>query len=127
PTRRSSDLGVPWSDRASGLYKVAPDYSWPGFHDPNGPGECIVNLEAWQNLPVDLKAIIEMVCRGEAVLALAETEWMNATALEELKAEGVQLRPWPDDVIAAAREAADERSEERRVGKGGRPMWWPVA
>lgn len=98
----------PWSDRAAGFYKVAPYYYWPGFHEPNGTGECIVNLEAWQNLPDDLKAIIEMVCRGEAVLALAETEWMNATALEELKAEGVQLRPWPDDVIAAAREAADE-------------------
>lgn len=97
----------PWSDRAAGFHKVAKFYYWPGFHEPNGTGECLVNAEAWQELPPDLKAVIENAARAENIFALAETEQMNAAALEALVSEdGVALRRWPDDVVDAARAAA---------------------
>lgn len=99
----------PWSDRAAGFYKVAPYYYWPGFHEPNGTGECIVNAEAWAPLSEDMRAAIEAACRAENIYALAETEWQNAAALEDLTANrGVELRQWPTDVVAAAKDAAQE-------------------
>ena len=99
----------PWSDRAAGFYKVAPYYYWPGFHEPNGTGECIIATSAWASISSDVKAAIGAACRAENIYALAETEWQNAAALEDLTTNrGVQLRQWPQEVTDAAKVAADE-------------------
>ena len=99
----------PWSDSALALYRVAPFYYWPGFTKPNGTGECLVNLEAWRALPDDLKAIVAHACHAEHAFAYFESEAENAQALEQLVREhGVKLRRWPDDILAAARQASDE-------------------
>jgi len=98
----------PWSDLASGFWQAAKFYYWPGFHEPNGTGEALISLKAWNGLPDDLKAIVGQACAAENIRALGEAEWMNAISLQRLQAEkGVMLRPWPDDVLAAAQKAAD--------------------
>ena len=38
---------------------MAPYYYWPGFHEPNGTGECIIATSAWEPLPDDVKAAME--------------------------------------------------------------------
>ena len=40
----------PGTDIALGLYRVANFYYAPGFNKPNGTGECIVSLKAWEAL-----------------------------------------------------------------------------
>ena len=99
----------PGTDIALGLYRVAPFYYYPGFNKPNGTGECIVALKAWDALAADLQAIVAHACAAEANYALAEMERLNAQALAALvKEHGVKLTAFPDDVVAAARkEAAD--------------------
>ena len=98
----------PWSDRAQGFYRVAPYYYAPGFHEPNGTGECIISREAFDALPADLQAVVEQACATENAFALAESDWMNGAALEALVAENdVQLRAYPQEVLAAARETAE--------------------
>lgn len=95
----------PWSDLAFGLYKAAPYYYWPGFHEPNGAGECLVNKDRLAQLPADLQAIVENACAAEHAYALAETQWHNAEALEVLvQQHGVEVLAFPDDFLAAARE-----------------------
>jgi TRAP-type mannitol/chloroaromatic compound transport system substrate-binding protein len=47
----------PGTDIALGLYRVAPLYYGPGFNKPNGSGECMVALKAWNALDSELKAI----------------------------------------------------------------------
>jgi TRAP-type mannitol/chloroaromatic compound transport system substrate-binding protein len=97
----------PGSDIALGLYRVAPNYYGPGFNKPNGTGECIVSLKAWETLDADLKAIIAHACATEASFALAEMERLNAEALAALtERHSVQLRAFPAPVIAAARKVA---------------------
>lgn len=99
----------PWSDLASGFWQAAKFYYWPGFHEPNGTGEALISLQAWNDLPDDLKAIVGQACAAENIRALGEAQWMNAVSLQRLQVEkGVMLRPWPDDVLRAAQEAADE-------------------
>lgn len=98
----------PGTDIALGLYRVAPFYYYPGFNKPNGTGECIVSLKAWDGLSADLKAILAHACATEAGYALAEMERLNAQALAVLTADhGVKLTAFPDDVVAAARKEAD--------------------
>jgi TRAP-type mannitol/chloroaromatic compound transport system substrate-binding protein len=99
----------PGTDIALGLYRVAPFYYYPGFNKPNGTGECIVSLKAWQALPADLKAIVAHACAAEANFALAEMEKLNAQALAALiKDHGVKLTAFPDDLVAAARQTSDD-------------------
>ncbi len=95
----------PWSDLAFGFYKVAPYYYWPGFHEPNGSAECLINSESFAALPEDLKAIVENACAAENAFGLAETTWRNAQALPTLiEKHNVTVRQFPTDVLDAARE-----------------------
>src|SRR6201996_4505713 len=74
----------PGTDISLGLYRVAPNYYGPGFNKPNGTGECLVNLKAWQGLDGELKAVIAHACAAEASFALSEMERLNAEALAAL-------------------------------------------
>jgi len=99
----------PGTDIALGLYRVAPFYYYPGFNKPNGTGECIVALKAWNGLDAELKAVVAHACAAEASFALAEMERLNATALAALtKEHNVKLTAFPADLVAAARREADD-------------------
>jgi len=97
----------PGSDIALGLYRFAPFYYGPGFNKPNGTGECIVGLKAWETLDAETKAIVAHACAAEASFALAEMERLNIEALATLTSrDNAQLRSFPPDLIAAARTTA---------------------
>lgn len=99
----------PWSDLAFGFYKVTPYYYWPGFHEPNGTSECLVDRRAYGRLPKHLQAIVAAACAAENDVALAESEWGNATALQTLVSEhGVELRKFPSDVLQAMRVTTED-------------------
>jgi len=99
----------PGSDIALGLYRVATLYYGPGFNKPNGTGECIVSLKAWEALDSELKAIVAHACAAEAAFALSEMERLNVEALVALTTRNnVQLRTFPADLIAAARRQATD-------------------
>ena len=116
----------PGTDIALGLYRVAPFYYYPGFNKPNGTGECIVALKAWNALSDELKAIVAHACAAEANYALAEMERLNAQALAALtKRAQRQARAFPGDLVDAARkQAADVLGElaarERHHRQGAR-------
>ncbi len=98
----------PWSDTALGFWQVVKNYYWPGFHEPNGTSEGLINLDAWTALPGSLKAVVSQVLAAENIRGLGEAEWQNAVYLEVLTQEkGVILRAYPQDVLSAARAAAD--------------------
>lgn len=97
----------PWIDEAFGFYDAAPYYVWPGFNKPNGTGELLVQRGLYEELPASLQQIVQDACMAEHAYALAEADWKNADALDRLVNEhGVTLMPYPDDMIARAREIA---------------------
>src|SRR6516225_4247313 len=99
----------PGSDIALGLYRYAPFYYYPGFNKPNGTGECIVSLKAWQALDRELQAIVAHACATEASYALAEMERLNIEALAALTTQdNVKLRSFSADLIDAARAQAKD-------------------
>ena len=128
----------PGTDIALGLYRVAPFYYYPGFNKPNGTGECIVSLKAWDALPDDLKAIVAHACAAEANYALAEMERLNAEALAALTGEhNVQAARVPgrprrrraqavDDVLGeiAARDAVSGKVHASYLDFRGRTAPW---
>ena len=95
----------PLLDQAFGLHKVAKLCYVPAFHEPAAALEIVVNQEAFDELPEDLQAIVANAAEATSVETLAQFDYFNAQALGQLRAEGVEFREFPDDVIAALREA----------------------
>jgi TRAP-type mannitol/chloroaromatic compound transport system substrate-binding protein len=99
----------PYNDLAFGLHTIAEYYYYPGWHEPGPTLEALVNKDAWDSLPDDLKKMIEVASQAINNEMLAEFTARNNTALRTLVDEhGVQLKRLPDDVLVAFREASEE-------------------
>jgi TRAP-type mannitol/chloroaromatic compound transport system substrate-binding protein len=99
----------PYNDLAFGLYKAAKYYYYPGFHEPGTTLEAIINKKALEALPADLQAIVRNACKVVNQDMLAEYTARNPGALQTLiQKYGVDLRPYPKDVIAKLRTVSEE-------------------
>jgi len=47
------------NDLAFGLYKAAKYYYYPGWHEPGTAIDAFINLDAWNDLPKDLQAVVD--------------------------------------------------------------------
>lgn len=95
----------PLLDQAFGLHKVANLCYVPAFHEPAAALEIVVNQDAYDELPADLQAIIANAAEAASVETLAQFDYFNTQALGQLKAEGVEFRGFPEDVVLALRDA----------------------
>jgi TRAP-type mannitol/chloroaromatic compound transport system substrate-binding protein len=90
----------PWNDLAFGFHKVAKFYYGPGFHEPSSALECLVNLEAYNELPSDLQLIVQQACQAENVGMLSEFTARNSASQTVLvKKHGVEIRHFPPDLV----------------------------
>ena len=68
-----------------------------------------MNQEAYDALPDDLQAIVTYACQAANADMYADFEARNGEALKSLVEEhGVDLRPFPDDVLEELKRASDE-------------------
>ena len=102
----------PMLDQAFGLQKVANYCYMPAFHEPSAGLEIVVNKDAWEELPPHLQAIIESAADAAASESLAQFDYFNALAFQQLKEQGVEFRAFPDEVVAALKVAAAEVMDE---------------
>jgi TRAP-type mannitol/chloroaromatic compound transport system substrate-binding protein len=99
----------PYNDLAFGLYKAADFYYYPGWHEPGTALEFMVNEKAFNSLPKDLQAIVRVATRAVNQDMLDEYTARNNSAMTKLIDEhGVDMRPLPDDVMRALRDATEE-------------------
>jgi TRAP-type mannitol/chloroaromatic compound transport system substrate-binding protein len=104
---------APYNDLAFGFHEVAKYYYYPGWHEPGSTLELIINKQAFEALPEDLKAMVETAARYANADMLDEYTARNNAALHQLvDVHGVQLRKLPDDVIRGLHKASDEYLEE---------------
>ncbi len=103
----------PFHDLKMGFYKAAKYYYYPGWHECGTGLEAMVNLDAWNTLPDDLKAIVEAATYRANMWMLSEFEAKNNDALKTLINEhNVQLRQFPEEVLKELKKLAKEVLEE---------------
>ncbi|MGF1561875.1 MAG: TRAP transporter substrate-binding protein [Geminicoccaceae bacterium] len=91
----------PYNDLAFGLYKSAQFYYFPGWHEPATCLENFINLDAWNSLDDELKAIVANANARVNMAVLSEFVAKNNGALDTLVNEhGVQVKRFPDEVLA---------------------------
>nr|WP_158972850.1 TRAP transporter substrate-binding protein DctP [Paraglaciecola sp. L3A3] len=99
----------PYNDLSFGLYKAADYYYYSGWHEPGSTLEFIVNQQAFDSLPKDLQAIVEVAARAVNQDVLDEYTARNNTAMQALiNTHNVDMRPLPDDVMKALKTASKE-------------------
>jgi TRAP-type mannitol/chloroaromatic compound transport system substrate-binding protein len=98
----------PSNDVAFGLDQAAQFYYLPAFHEFGPSLELIVNAQAWGSLDEGLKLIVRGAAEATAQETLADFTYANIMAFRALLDKGkVQVRSWPDDVIAALKQQAE--------------------
>ncbi|MEM8682130.1 MAG: hypothetical protein AAGF72_01800 [Pseudomonadota bacterium] len=103
----------PYNDLAFGLNKAARYYYYPGWQEPAPALETIINAEAWASLPDDLKAIVEVTAQAITTDMAAEYTYGNTRSLQQIKQDpSIELRRFPDDVLARLKSLATEIVEE---------------
>src|SRR6202140_582741 len=102
----------PYDDEKLGLYKIAKFYYYPGWWEGGPELDLFVNTKAWADLPKDYQSILESACAEANVDMVAKYDALNPAALRRLVASGVQLRPFPREIMQASYKAAIEVYDE---------------
>ncbi|WP_311950867.1 TRAP transporter substrate-binding protein [Halomonas piscis] len=110
----AADWVSPYNDLAFGLHEVADYYYTNAWNEPSAALEGTINLDAWNALPDDLKAVVEEAARAANLAMISEFTFRNAQALKALVDEhGIKLRTFPKDVTQALYEASNAVIEEQ--------------
>ena len=102
----------PMADERAGFQEVAKIYYTAGFHEPGSALACNVNLDVWNELSDQHKAILRYASMATNQFQLAETLSNNGAALARLQAQGVKTLQFSDDVWDAFGRASAEVMDE---------------
>ncbi|MCP8940039.1 TRAP transporter substrate-binding protein [Alsobacter sp. SYSU M60028] len=98
----------PYDDEKLGFSKVAPFYYYPGWWEGGPTVHAFINTEKYAALPKSYQAAIEAAATYANTWMQARYDMLNPGALKRLVGAGVQLRPFPQDVMEACLKASNE-------------------
>ena len=104
-------------DLRMGFYKAAQYYYYPGWHEPGTTLEVIFNKKVYDDLPGELRMILDAVAAETNLWSLCQFEAGNGAALQELitqhKVNLVQFpAPLMDDLRKLAMETLEEEADK---------------
>ncbi|MGD8306253.1 MAG: TRAP transporter substrate-binding protein [Ignavibacteria bacterium] len=103
----------PYHDYLMGFHRIAKYYYSPGWHEPETVLELMVNKDAYNELPADLKEIIKTAAGASDVMILAAFDAKNAEYMNKLKLEEqVVFKTFPEDVLNTLKHFTDEVLDE---------------
>jgi TRAP-type mannitol/chloroaromatic compound transport system substrate-binding protein len=99
----------PAADMGKGLFKVVKNYYYPGWHEPATILDGFFDLNEWENLDADLKAIVTEAAVATNLKILSKFQAVNNVALQKLlKEHGVNIRRYSDELVQAIGARATE-------------------
>ena len=103
-----TELSMPAIDITLGLQQVGKYYYLPGWHQPAAMNELIVNQAKWDSLDASQQALIEESCKAVNLESITSTMALNAKAVAEFEAAGVEIKSFPSEVLDPLQAAFDE-------------------
>jgi len=91
----------PGMDINMGFHKIAP-YYYTGWHEPATDLQFLINQDAWNELPADLQAIVEVAIVDSKARMYWENYAMSAEAWSKMGADypNIKVKSFPPEVIA---------------------------
>ena len=108
----------PYDDERLGFHEVVRTYHYPGWWEPSASISFYVNRDAYERLPSAYREALASAAAEANAAMLAQYDALNPLALARLVDGGVDLVPFPDDVMRAARREADGLIEEIADAEG---------
>jgi TRAP-type mannitol/chloroaromatic compound transport system substrate-binding protein len=131
----------PYDDEKLGFYKVAKYYYYPGWWEGGTTNHLLINLAKWNELPKSYQAIIQAAAGAANGHEQAAYDARNPQALKRLISNGVQLRPFSQQIMEACLKASNEVNAETSATnpeykkvlqsmeafRNDEYLWWQVA
>lgn len=108
----ATEFSQPAIDKMLGLDQIIKNYIMPGWHQTLTTSHLLVNLDVWNKLQPQSRALIEMGCQAATLKGFAESEFAQPTALREYEEEGVNAQVLPDEVLRELQTATDKVLDE---------------
>ena len=102
----------PYDDEKLGFHKVARFYYYPGWWEPGPSLSFYVNQDAWNKLPKEYQEIFISAAKEAEITMQVRYDTQNPLAMERLLADGVQTRPFAQDIMEKAHSSAQQIYEE---------------
>ncbi|MEO1491445.1 MAG: TRAP transporter substrate-binding protein [Pseudomonadota bacterium] len=120
----ATEFSMPAIDRSYGFYQIAKYNYFPGWHQQFTTNELLVNMEKWNELPDNYKAMFEAACKANLAFQLAEGEGLQPAAMAANEADGVTMVTWPDEILDQLREKWEEvLAEEIAANPDVKALW----
>ncbi len=117
----ASDWSSPAANFRLGYAEICPYYSRPGDYYQGGWGDLMINMDTWNELPDDLKAILEQASRVQALDMWTLTGYDDLTAIGMLKEAGAEMVTWSPEftekIKGEIRKVIVEMGQETEMGK----------
>ena len=99
----------PALDLRLGFQQIA-DYYYTGWHEPATELQFMINKRSWEKLPADLQEILRVAMRSAAYDMIIHSVHENSKAWASIqeKHPNVQIKNFPEDVLAAMAKANDK-------------------
>lgn len=99
----------PYGEASLGLWRYAKFYYTPGWHEPGTVLEAFINKDAWDDLPDDLKGIVEQCAHSTTNVMLSEFCARSGPILDNyLNERGVEVVKLSDEIMTEIGNAAGE-------------------
>jgi TRAP-type mannitol/chloroaromatic compound transport system substrate-binding protein len=114
----------PYDDLKLGFYKVAPYYYYPGFWEGGPTVHFLFGKEKYEALPAAYKSLLRTAAQAEDANMLQKYDYLNPTAVKSLVAQGAQLRPFSQEILAACFDAANQTYAEMMASNADFKTIW---
>jgi TRAP-type mannitol/chloroaromatic compound transport system substrate-binding protein len=98
----------PYDDEKLGFVKVAKFYYYPGWWEGTGQGHNVINSKNRAGLPKHYQAAVPGSLRGAFTWVTGKYDYVKPPALKRLLVAGAILKPFPQEVLEACYNAANE-------------------
>jgi len=95
----ATEFSQPAIDLNLGFYQVAKHYYFPGWHQQSTAFDLMIGKKKWDAMNKRQKKILEVACRANYTLGMAEGEAIQGKALKTLKEKGVMIHRWPQPIL----------------------------
>ena len=103
---------TPGADLPMKFHEVVDYLLVPQWAQPNGPLDFLINMNAYNELPAELQATLEMAMREYCARATFECKYNNIQALKEFENLGITIFRLPEEDMATLRQDSREVVEE---------------
>lgn len=108
----ATEFSAPQLDLGFGFQKVVKYYYFPGWHQPSSWDSIIINMDVWNGFSEDQQKMMVEACQANITENLADQLQAQAEAIATIREAGVEIKRFPDEVLAALHQASQEVMEE---------------